>query len=83
MKQLKTVKIEILNISVLYRAYISQRVFNTFGVIPDDIIINFIYKIIVKVKSYQISSPIALFVMPNLIIYYLCLLLLELFQDIF
>lgn len=40
--------------------YISRRLFNTFGVIPDDIIINFIYKIIVKVKSYQTSSPIAL-----------------------
>ena len=60
MKQLKTVKNKILNISVLYWAHISQRLFNTFGVIPNDIIINFIYKIIVKVKSYQTSSPIAL-----------------------
>ena len=34
-----------------------------------------------KIKSYQTSSPIALFVMSNLIVYYLCLL--ELFQDIF
>ena len=31
--------------SVLYPAHKSQRLFNTFGVIPDDIIIIFIYKI--------------------------------------
>lgn len=69
MKQLKTVKNKVLNISVLYRAHISQRLFNTFGVIPDDIIINFIYKIIVKVKSYQTSSPIALLLLYDYKIY--------------
>jgi len=49
--------------------HISRRLFNTFGVIPDDIIINFIYKIIVKVKSYQTSSPIALLLLYDYKIY--------------
>lgn len=37
--------------SVLYPAHKSQRLFHTFGVIPDDIIINFIYKSLRKNSS--------------------------------
>lgn len=36
---------------VLYPAHKSQRLFYTFGVIPDDIIINFIYKSLRKNSS--------------------------------
>lgn len=69
MKQLKTVKNKDFKYLCTLPAHISQRLFNTFGVIPNDIIINLIYKIIVKVKSYQTSSPIALLLLYDYKIY--------------